>query len=393
LTYDPRNFPPPRVPDYPVLEFGWPSVEAPAEGLYSMFDAGHAVLLTSGRISIAAALDRIGVQDGDNVLLPAYNCRAMVEPVLGMSVEPRYYRLGPDLAADLNDIEPRLDARTKALLVVHYFGFPQDMESIRAFCDRHDLILIEDCAQCFFGAVDGRPPGSWGDFAIGSLMKFFPVYDGGCLLSSDDRIQEKNLSGGGLKFELKVGASLLERSIAYHRLRPLNWLLQPLMWLKDAAWSAIKARMSASRELDLGPNSSDGGFAFERRWLNIRMSATSRAILRLCSQGRITRRRRENYLRYLEQLGNLPGCRALFPDLPASVVPYAFPLLIDSPERVFPELKSRGVPIFRWEDIEPGICDTSSDYAQRLLQFPCHHTLRNDELDWIAATVRSAVTA
>ena len=358
----------------------------------AILDAGDSLLLTSGRVSIAAVLDLIGAGDGDNVLVPAFNCRAMIEPIVGMSVDANLYRLRPDLSVDLDDVEGRIDSQTRALLIVHYFGFHQDMQAIRSFCDRHSLLLVEDCAQCFFGQVDGRPPGGWGDYAIASLMKFFPVYDGGCVVSTRQRVGERRLRNGGLKFELKVTASILERSVEYRRLRPLNWLLWPVLRVKDLVWSFVKSRTQSSEPMDLGPNASVGGFAFEPRWLDVGMSRSSRAIVRVASKRAIVGRRRAIYRKFLEQLTDLPGCRPLFPGLPDSVVPYVFPLVVDAPGRVFPELKMRGVPIFRWEDIEMDVCATSADYAYSLLQFPCHHELRDTEVDWMLETIKGALT-
>ena len=83
------------------------------------------------------------------------------------------------------------------------------------------------------------------------------------------------------------------------------------------------------------------------------MSVTSRLVLRLSSRNRIISRRRKHYRRMLEVLRDLPGGRALFPELPAGVVPYVFPMVVDDPDRVFPALKRQGVPILRWEQRWP----------------------------------------
>jgi len=373
------------------LSFGTPFGATDRDAVPSIFDAGDALLLTSGRVSIAAVLDLIGAGEGDDILVPAFNCRAMIEPIVGMSVRPTLYKVHPDLSIDLADVEANLEDRTRALLVVHYFGFPQDMGPIRSFCDRHELLLIEDCAQCFFGSVNGKPPGSQGDYAIASLMKFFPVYDGGCVVSSRHPMDTYELKPGGAKFELKAVINTLERSVEYRRLRPFNWLLLPAIKLKDAIWSWVKHRVTSAKQAELGPNASDGGFEFETRWLSVRMSLTSRTIMHLSSTEEIIGRRRAIYRSFLTGFDKLPGCRPIFPSLPNTVVPYVFPLFVDRPERVFPTLKSQGVPIFRWEDIEDNVCATSTAYSQHLLQFPCHHELRDHEVDWIVDAVKGAL--
>ena len=77
----------------------------------------------------------------------------MVDPVVWRGVNAVFYRLHPDTSPDVDDIAHRLTSRTRAVLVVHYFGFPQPLEQLRAFCDAHVLILIEDCAHAFFAPL------------------------------------------------------------------------------------------------------------------------------------------------------------------------------------------------------------------------------------------------
>ena len=134
-------------------------------------------LASSGRVAIALALRHLGIRPGEQVLLPAYHCTAMVEPVQWASAAPVFYRIHPDTSVDLEHLQRLLTPLTRAVIVVHYFGFPQQLSSLRAFCDTHRLALIEDCAHAFFGEEAGRPLGSCGDYAIASAMKFFPIYE------------------------------------------------------------------------------------------------------------------------------------------------------------------------------------------------------------------------
>ena len=123
------------------------------------------------------------------------------------------------------------------------------------------------------------------------------------------------------------------------------------------------------------------------------MSQTSRTIIRLASKSRIALERRRNYQVLLEGLSGLPGSRPLFPALPEGVVPFAFPLLVDEPARLFRPLKSQGVPIMRFgeflsEEIRPDLFPEAIELSRRVFQFPCHQEMRPDELDWLVTTVR-----
>jgi dTDP-4-amino-4,6-dideoxygalactose transaminase len=383
------TYPPSRVPLLPVLSFGGASETAPR--LPSVLDLGKPVLLTSGRAALAAALVESGVAAGHSVLLPAYNCASMVEPVRWRGAKVVLFRVRADLSADLEDVLAKIDATTRAIVVVHYFGFPQDLRELRRLCDSRGILLIEDCAHAFFGSFDGGPPGRSGDYAIASIMKFYPTNDGGCLVSARREIRRAP-HAGGWKFQLKAAFNLLENATRFRRLRPLSGVLAALFTLKDRVWARAKRGLPSQQE-SIGPAASEGGYGFDGKWLDIGMSWISRRAMAVTSVTALIARRRRNYRALAAAFANVPGCRALYGDLPEGVVPYMFPLLVDAPAEVFPALKNAGVPLFRWEDIDAAACAVSARYASELLQVPCHQELREDELRWMVDTIAAAVSA
>jgi perosamine synthetase len=163
----------------------------------TVLDAGQYRLVTSGRVAIALALRELDVQAGQRVLVPAYHSASMVPPVLWRGAEPVFYRVHADAAVDLADLADKIDPSVRAVMVTHYFGFPQDMAPMRALCDARGIALIEDCAHCFIGERDGRPVGAWGDYAIASSMKFLPVYEGGALVSARHSLDKVTLHSAG----------------------------------------------------------------------------------------------------------------------------------------------------------------------------------------------------
>ena len=364
----------------------------------SVLEAGEVKYVTRGNIAIALALIHAGIGAADQVLLPAYHCISMVEPVVWRGAEPVFYRINADTSPDLDDVVQVLTPRARAFLVPHYFGFPQNMQRIRAFCDEHRLILIEDCAHAFFGLHAGRPLGSFGDYAIASAWKFFPVCEGGCLVSSRRSLAGLQLESPGLLFHIKVLLDTLEQACEYRRLRPLNLLLEPLLRAKNAVWKKIKPQPVA-KGTDIEGGTADQAFSdFQPPWVRRTSSLAARFIISTASKARIVNNRRANYLKLQAATGDLPGCRPLFAELPAATVPQVFPLLIDEPEQIFPMLKSQGVPIIRFgEFLWPGMprarCPVSVDLSRRVFQFPCHQELLPEELEWMAGCIRKALLA
>ncbi len=391
------DFPEPRVPIRPVLSFGSFRGRRDA-GVPAVDDAGAVDWLTSGRGAIALGLLNAQVGAGDEVLLPAYNCSTMVDAVTATGATPVFYRLQPDLTVDMEDVATRVSTRSRALLVVHFFGFPQPaIAAAQSFCRRSGLLLIEDCAHAWFGACHEGALGSFGDFAVTSAMKFFPVSDGGCLIYPSAGRTPPGLHGAGTGFELKSVLNNLERAVRYGRLQPFTLPGRALLALQDQLWRAIKRRRQAARsqaaQAELGPESSYGGYGIDTAWLHVRMSRHSRSLIRRLPRERMVRIRRGNFTRLLHALQAVPGARPLFPQLPDQVVPYVFPLLVAGVDTVFPVLKRAGVPILRWEDIDRSVCPVSTQYSSQLLQFPCHQEVTGAELEWMIRTITAALHA
>jgi len=389
------DYPRAAIPLKPVMSAGamW---QRRKSAVPSLLNAGSSLLLTSGRSAIALALQHMGIRPHDEVLLPALHCTSMVEPVVWSRAVPMFYRIRPDAAIDIDDVRRRITPRTRVLLITHYFGFPQDSPALREFCDRHDLVLIEDCAHAFFGEFADRPVGAFGDYAIASAMKFYPIYDGGCLTSARHSVSALPRESGGAAFELKSVINTLEYAVEYRRLGAARVLLIPLLKLKNALWALRRADRPGEPGESLGPGASDGDYAFDPAWVSTRMSATSRLALATLSTARIVERRRANYQRLHDALSARAGATPLFSELPSRVVPYVYPLRVDDPTYVFPRLKQQAVPIlrfgeYRWPQMDPEICPVSADLSRRLLQFPCHQELSFAEIDWIIERVRDAL--
>lgn len=384
---------PAKVPVAPVLSwstFGFEGGQRPP----SILDAGQTLHVTSGRVAIAMALRAMRIGPGDKVLVPAYHCASMIEPVIWSGATPVYYKVKPDTSVDFDDLAAKVDGAARLVCVANYFGFPQPLATVRAFCDQRKLFMLEDCAHGFFGALGGVPVGSTGDYAIASSMKFFPLYEGGALVSARHSLEGVKLRASGLGFELKMALNGMEEGFQYGRMGALKLLLGIPLALKNALWGMFKKRHPQAPSM--APNSSEGAFGFDPAWIDRRSSLYSRWVMKTASHRRIAALRRANYLQLQAALAGLPGCRPLFPALPEQVYPWGFPLQVDQPQALFEQLKRAGVPIIRFAEFPmPGVdaatCPVSRDLARRVFNFPCHQELRPDELAWMINQIRSAL--
>jgi perosamine synthetase len=392
-----NNFPRPAIPLSPVLStrsLGASSSEVPVS---SILDCRNYIQLTSGRAAISLALEHAGLGEGDEVLLPAYHCESMVAPVRWIGAKPVFYKIHETASIDEHDLISKITSSTRAILVTHYFGFFQELESIVKYCQDRQIAIIEDCAHAFFAIGPARLVGRLGDYAIASSMKFFPVYDGGILASEKHDLSNVKSESAPIAFELKSFFRLLELSIEYRRLGSLGKVFDFLVKTKDFVWRLLKGSVGIEKVAKRNPASSDGGYGLDDEWVRIGESLCSRRILRYSNIGRIAQLRRQNYIRLELALSGLPNCRSLYSRLPDHVVPLVYPVFIENPESVFRPLKLQGVPIWRFgefldESVSSGFCENSIRLSKHVFQFPCHQELTDDELDWMIEKITGVMT-
>lgn len=380
LAVDPSAYPKAVLPVLPVPGLGELAGRTDPAPL-SAFRHGPLSFFSLGRYALAEALRRAGAGRETAVLLPALHCRSMVEPTLHLGAEVRFYPVARDLRPDFVAAETlAADGKVRALLLPHYFGFPNALDEARHFCARHGLALIEDCAHAFFGDYRGQPLGTFGDYAIASAWKFFPVRDG-ALLRDNVGGSAAPLRPPPLKAELKACAAGLEqgakRALRRHPLPPID----------AAAW-VERARAVATRLVQAG-GGRPGEPGFQPEGANLAGLRASRALMSVVDTGRLAGRRRANYRRWAAGVKDAPGLHPLFPELPEGVVPYAFPVLADADGLLFHAIKLAGMPLWRWEDMAVTDCEVALDYRARLLQLPCHQAIRPDELDWMLDLARA----
>ncbi|MGZ8246666.1 DegT/DnrJ/EryC1/StrS family aminotransferase [Methylomagnum sp.] len=361
---------------------GWSAFMGGANPLISSaFQRGPLSFFSFGRYALAEALRRAGVGRETAVLLPALHCRSMVEPALHLDAETRFYPVTADLRPDFAALDAlAADGAVRAMLLSHYFGFTNALDEARAFCARHGIALIEDCAHAFFGEHRGQPVGTFGDYAIASAWKFFPVRDG-AMLRDNSGGSAAPLGRPPALAELKAGAAGLAQGARR------VWRRESLPPIDGEALMA-RARAVAARLAQAG-GGRPGVPTFQPEGVDLAGLRLSRGLVSITATGRLVARRRANYRRWLDGVRDVPGLCPLFPDLPEGVVPYAFPVLADADGLVFHAIKLAGMPLWRWEDMAVTACPVARDYRVRLLQLPCHQAIRPDELDWMLDLVRT----
>jgi perosamine synthetase len=157
------------------------------------FNAPYAIGHCNGTATMHTALAALGVQPGDEVIVPPLTMSSTSLAVLHNSsipvfadVDSRTFNISPEA------IEKAITPRTKAIITVALYGLPPDYDAIPAICKKHKLALIEDNAECFLGTYRGKPAGEFGDFASFSFQasKHLATGEGGMLLCRDEALAD-----------------------------------------------------------------------------------------------------------------------------------------------------------------------------------------------------------
>ena len=190
---------------------GWISSEGPFitefEKQFSGFvNRKHAVAVSNGSAALDIALKAIGIVPGDEVIMPTFTIISPAQSVFYAGGKP--VLVDSDATTwnmDVSQIEAKITEKTRAILVVHIYGLPVDMDPVIALCRKYNLKLIEDAAEMHGQTYKGQMCGSFGDISTFSFYpnKHITSGEGGMIVCNDDELAEKCKKYRNLAFEPK----------------------------------------------------------------------------------------------------------------------------------------------------------------------------------------------
>lgn len=153
----------------------------------------YAVATSSGTASLLISLLAVGVGRGDEVLVPGYTYVASVSAIIHARATPVLVEIDSSLTMDPNDLESKITAKTKAIMVVHMLGNPANMSEIMRIAEEHNLKVIEDGCQAAGATFSGKKVGSFGDTGAFSLNRYKNIAagDGGVVVTNTDELYER----------------------------------------------------------------------------------------------------------------------------------------------------------------------------------------------------------
>jgi len=315
------------------------------------------------------------------VLVPSYHNGLEVLALRAAGATPRFFRIGSDLAPDLDDIRAGLRQGARLVLVIHYNGWPQPIEEIRGLCREHGAAMIEDCALALLSSTGGAPLGSFGEAAVFCLYKTLPVPHGATL--SGEGLDATDLDRIRLRVPgtLSTAARTADLSIAWIRSRASRTgavLARTKSWIGSALNTAHVRRETV------------GGMRFDPSVFDLGVSSWMRGLLPRFDYEDIVQTRRRNFLHLLEALRE--KSTPLFRSLPDGVCPLFYPLIVEDKSAAVRTLASRGieaVEFWNYGDPEAESDRFADSLALRrhVIELPIHQNLTADHVDHIARAV------
>lgn len=354
-----------------TLRSGWltmgPRTAAFEEAFAAQLGVRHAVALSSCTAALHLAYLAAGVGPGDEVIVPSFTFAATAAAVLYCGATPVFAEIvsreRPYL--DPADVEKRITARTKAVCVVHFAGYPAEVDRMRELCDAREVALIEDVAHAPSATLAGRKLGSWGLAGAFSFFsnKVLSVGEGGLLSTDSDEV------------------AALARSLRSHA-------------MTSGTWDRHSGRTDTYDVVGLG--------------YNYRLDEP-RAALLLSRLGRLERdieRRRELTLRYRSLLAQVDGIVVPFEDadVPGSSC-YVIPIMLErdgTQAQVSSHLRARGIQtsIFypsihlftAYRERFPSLSLPITELASRTeLTLPFYPHMTDDDQDRVVTVLAEAV--
>ena len=211
-----------------------PNTKALEQEFSEYLGVKHSIGLNSGTDALHLALRALDIGKGDEVITVAFTFVATTESIEIVGATPVFVDINPDtFNIDAKAIEDKITPRTKAIMPVHLYGQPADMDVIMEVAKRHNLYVIEDCCQAIGATYKGKKVGTFGD--VGAYS-FFPTKnlggmgDGGMATTNSDYIKDRMIAlrnhGGAIRYhhdEIGVNSRLDEIQSAILRVK-MNYI-------------------------------------------------------------------------------------------------------------------------------------------------------------------------
>ena len=181
------------------IDTNWISFEGPfvkrfEEGMANLTHRKYGVAVANGSVALDTAIIALEIGEGDEVIMPDFTIMSCAAPIVRAGARPVLIDADPlTWNMKVEDIEAKITKNTKAIMVVHIYGLPVDMDPVFELAEKYNLAIIEDAAEMHGQTYKGRPCGSLGTISTFSFYpnKHITCGEGGMVVTDDEKLAER----------------------------------------------------------------------------------------------------------------------------------------------------------------------------------------------------------
>lgn len=303
------------------------------------------------RTALKYGLIALKLKKGDCVHIPDYICDVILHPLKQLGLTYKYYKITDRLEPDWSHLEKSLTEKSKAILMVHYFGQPQDIEKFQSFCKERALWLLEDNAHGVSGKYKDQLLGTFGDVGISAPRKTLELDDGGILYINNKDVV---LSGESL-------SSLQDNNLSYEK-QVIKSFLKKRYLLKKIV-----------RRVSKQPDYTNLTDFHELEISDVAISRYSKEAIEKCDMNSIQSERMAVYKKW-EEFAAKNGLTPVFESYNLQSCPLAFPVYMENAQQSkewFDWGWRYGFNVYSWPSLPIEVIEKGGDSVDRWKRLVC----------------------
>lgn len=356
---------------------------------------GIAFSFNSARSAEMEILKMAAIENRDEVLVQAFTCVAVPNSVLWVGAKPVFVDIDHTFNMDVEDLEKKITPRSRAIIVQYTFGIPANIKKIKEMAQKHQLLLIEDCAHALGATVDGKLVGNFGDGAFFSFGrdKIISSVFGGMAVIKNTKLKKKNekfYSGLSLPSNYWIFQQLLHPIIFNYLVFPLYQSgVGKLLLFISQQLNLLSRAVSKEEKIGYRPD------VFPAKLPN---ALAQLAFNQLKKLERFNQHRQEIANLYFRELGDIREIK-LPPNIPGSVW-LRFPILTNRKRELLAFAKKNGILLGDWYEVvtpkeslpylgyKIGSCPNAEDAASLIINLPTYPTLLMDDAQKVVQLIK-----
>tara|TARA_Y100000746_G_scaffold228402_1_gene236402 strand:+ start:50 stop:1207 length:1158 start_codon:yes stop_codon:yes gene_type:complete len=337
----------------------------------------NALFFSLGRDALLYALKKNGLEKGSTIIIPAYMCKSTLEPIIDFGIKIIFQDIDDNLNLDLVLLKENITKHNaKAVLVINYFGFKSNIKDVGKLCSSLKITSIEDCSHSYMSYNHFYKSIEDSNFAIYSIRKSLPVYDGGVLRINDNDLNKSFFENADPKtVSLKSQVQLIYMHLKHIVVRYFEFFIIKIRIFNLYSEFITKIKNFVRRDGHETKLYESNDPSHPSILLKSYINNTE-------SEYDIKETIIKNYSEIMSKISEL-GYKPLYSKLPDKCIPQ-YAIFYDDSEKLYNFLRNNKIGASRWPDYEmpdqvknnDSLFPMANFYNKKLIMLPIHQCIK-----------------